>query len=397
MPEIGGVFRQPFNEQVAFFRQKLGNQIPTEKWTDVQKSAHDKGFMVAGAMSADLLSDLAAAVDNAIAGGGSLDAFRKDFRAIKARHGWDHTGDFNWRTKVIYQTNMSTSYNAGRLAQLVEGAFAYWVYIHSKTVAHPRREHQVWDGITLPPEHPWWKTHFTPNGWGCQCRIKGTNRLKPGARTSAPDEGIDPATGAPKGIDKGWDYMPGNTVKDTVQTMAGKTVQWEYTLAKAYMESVPDGIKDQFAQSYRNLPSTADEARRFAKRMIEGRPNHRPYQTMGLLTTDEAAQVAALKGVNVKHFDHALDEFSIKHIHNEHGNPVTEARRGQRAVTAEDFERLPELLNAPDEILDGGVSDTTGQPLVMYKKAFGNETWVYVAEIRKKRRTLASTTMYIQT
>lgn len=32
-----------------------------------------------------------------------------------------------------------------------------------------RPEHRAWDDITLPPDHPWWATHYPPNGWLCRC------------------------------------------------------------------------------------------------------------------------------------------------------------------------------------------------------------------------------------
>ncbi|MDT3707433.1 MAG: hypothetical protein ROZ09_11445 [Thiobacillus sp.] len=84
---VEAVFKLPFDEQVAFFRGKLGNLIPTEKWTDVWKSAHDTGFMVAGAAKADLLADLARAVDGAISEGTGIEVFRKQFDEIVEKHG----------------------------------------------------------------------------------------------------------------------------------------------------------------------------------------------------------------------------------------------------------------------------------------------------------------------
>ena len=81
-PAVSGVLRQPFAEQVAFFRGKLGNLVPTERWTDMLRGAHDRGFMVAGAQSADLLAGFAAAVEKTQSQGGSLDAFRKDFASL---------------------------------------------------------------------------------------------------------------------------------------------------------------------------------------------------------------------------------------------------------------------------------------------------------------------------
>lgn len=183
MPEAAAVFRRPFDEQVAFFRGKLGNLVPTEKWDDIQKSAHDRAFMVAGAQKADLLADLAAAVDKAISEGETLEAFRARFLEIVRRRGWaGWTGDdrkdpddpkdkggkgVTWRTRVIYQTNLATSYAAGRLAQLKEAGYRYWVYKHSDSVLHPRPQHLAWNGLTLPADDPFWKSHYPPNGWNC--------------------------------------------------------------------------------------------------------------------------------------------------------------------------------------------------------------------------------------
>lgn len=213
-------FKRPFDEQVAFFRGKLGNPITTEKWTDVWKSAHDTGFMVAGAAKADLLADFAGAVDKTIAEGKSIGWFREQFDAIVEKHGWSYRGEYNWRTRTIYRTNMATSYAAGRLAQLEEGGFSHWMYRHSDSVAHPRPLHVSWDGLTLPANDPWWQTHYPPNGWGCQCYVIGvserTAKRIGGRLEPAPDDGLEP-DGRPKGIDKGWDYQPGATVADRVR------------------------------------------------------------------------------------------------------------------------------------------------------------------------------------
>lgn len=217
---ITAVFKQPFAEQIAFFRNKLGNLIPTESWLDVQKSAHDTGFMVAGAAKAELLADLAAAVDQAISQGTGIEAFRANFDQIVAKHGWSYRGEYNWRTRVIYRTNMATSYAAGRLVQLKSGNFSHWMYRHSDSVARPRPLHVSWNGLTLPVDDPWWQTHYPPNGWGCQCYVVGATKAtaeRMGGRVGpAPNDGFTP-DGTPNGIDKGWDYMPGATTVDQVR------------------------------------------------------------------------------------------------------------------------------------------------------------------------------------
>lgn len=85
-PSIRNVFKQPFREQVDFFRAKLN--LSTDRWDDIRKAAHDRAFIVAGAAKADLLDDLQGAVDKAIADGESIANFRERFRDIVKRNGW---------------------------------------------------------------------------------------------------------------------------------------------------------------------------------------------------------------------------------------------------------------------------------------------------------------------
>lgn len=401
-PSMAGVFKQPFAEQVAFFRNKMGNLIPTAKWTDIQKSGHDTGFMVAGAAKADLLADFAVAVERSISEGKSLGAFQKDFDHIVQKHGWVHTGGRDWRSRVIYQTNISTAYAAGREAQIEAGEFAYKMYQHSDSVARPRPYHLSWDGLVLPVDDPFWQSHTAPNGWGCKCRIigirdKAASKRLGGRWGDKPPDGwdkIDPKTGEQVGIDKGWGYRPGATVTNTVRQMAAKTQQWDYTLAKAFMQGVPDNVRDDLARAYRDLPSVADDARRFAARALVGNPDDKPYLTLGLLTVADAAMVESLTKANVELFDYSLDTSSIRHVKDVHGDAKTEVMRGQRAVTPADYARLPELLNSPDSVLNAGVSRMAKRPLVKVMKRIDGVQYVALFEIRTGRKMLALETFY---
>lgn len=215
----------PFSEQIAFFRRKL--DLPTNAWTDIWQEAHDHAFMVAGANRAELVADFRQAVDRAIAEGATLAQFRKDFDAIVAKHGWSYNGGRNWRSRVIYETNLRTSYAAGRYAQLqrLKGVRPYWRYRHSDAVAHPRPMHLAWNGLVLHADDPWWHTHFPPNGWGCQCTVEALNARdlaklgKDGPDTAPPvdlqtvtvgSRGPSPRTvQTPAGVDPGFGYTPG--------------------------------------------------------------------------------------------------------------------------------------------------------------------------------------------
>lgn len=219
-------YNHPFAEQLSFFWQKVN--LPTERWDDIKHAEHDRAFIVAGAQGADLLDDLNTAVSRFLADGIGLDTFRKDFRQIVQAHGWTGwTGDGSkvgeaWRTKVIYQTNMATSYAAGRWAQMTDpellDILPYWQYHHADGVLYPRPLHLSWDGLTLPHDHPFWATHWPPNGWGCHCRVTAVSRSEYAQAVDAgrgPDSA--PAADDISGIDSGFAYAPGASVADELR------------------------------------------------------------------------------------------------------------------------------------------------------------------------------------
>lgn len=237
MTKLLASFGKPFKFQVAAFRLRLAELKATTGWDkEVWQAEHDRAFMVAGAIRADILADLAAAVDKAISQGTTLETFRKDFRKIVAEKGWQISpagqgtkGGEAWRTKVIYKTNLSTSYAAGRFAQLTQAGYPFLVYRHGASV-EPRIQHLAWDGLVLPADHPFWKSHCPPNGWGCTCYITGA-RSKESARRMGgnPEKELpagwqapDPKTGAPVGIDRGWAYAPGADIARTLIPMVDK-------------------------------------------------------------------------------------------------------------------------------------------------------------------------------
>lgn len=207
MPELRGAFGS-FPAAERYFRDKVN--LPTHRWDDLQRGQHARAFVVAGATRDSLLSDLREAVDAAISKGETLEDFRKRFRDIVQRNGWHGwTGEgtqagFNWRTSVIYHTNLRTAYMAGRWETLK--TFPYLKYQHN-TVLHPREEHKVWDGKILATDDPWWKIHYPPNGWGCRCSVTGVSaaRLKAMGKAS-PDATPPPDKGDPP---PEWSYNVG--------------------------------------------------------------------------------------------------------------------------------------------------------------------------------------------
>lgn len=233
-------------EALAFFRQK-GFRL-TYSWQDMFHQAHADAFTVAGVARLDVLQDLRSAIDDALAKGTTFGEFKKVAQQKLAARGWwgpvevtdqatgqQKTVDLSRssRLETIFNTNLRTSYNAGYWARIQRSKdvlpfLAYSAVLDNRT----RPWHRRWGGgdpgiprVVLPVDHPWWKTHMTPNGWRCRCTVVQMSQSmvdRAGLRvlTSAPDDGPDltyrnKRTGevfqVPRGIDPGFGYNVGET------------------------------------------------------------------------------------------------------------------------------------------------------------------------------------------
>jgi hypothetical protein len=258
---------QPFDEAIAFFRQKVST--PTESWTDVWDGAHSKMFMVAGANTKAIVDDFRGAIAKAIEQGSTLEDFRKDFDQIVKTHGWSYKGERGWRTRTIFETNLRTAYAAGRYAQMTEpdtlATFPYWQYHHSGAV-HPRLQHKAWDSKCLAADDPFWRVAYPPNGFGCGCFVTPVSR--PGLRRlgkSGPDRAPDLdqlGTDQPLGVDPSFAYNPGQAWLQ--QTAPGpKAVSADEANVAAFVNSSlrgkwPDGSWTPVSTASKEIAATLD-------------------------------------------------------------------------------------------------------------------------------------------
>ncbi|HCJ7758090.1 TPA: hypothetical protein NV424_001878 [Citrobacter freundii] len=213
---------------------------PGFDYRDVWKEEHSAAFTVAKMTQLDLLADVRALVEDALASGQTFAEFREVLRPLLVKRGWwgqqlmddPLTGETrsvqlgsDRRIRTIYQTNMRTARAAGQWERIerTKRAMPYLLYTLGPSREH-RDEHLKWANLCLPVDHPFWRTHFVPNGWGCKCGIRQVSRseyedLKASGRitTEAPDiklvNWVNKRTGEeeriPEGIDPGWNYNPG--------------------------------------------------------------------------------------------------------------------------------------------------------------------------------------------
>ncbi|EAU53536.1 PBECR2 nuclease fold domain-containing protein [Mariprofundus ferrooxydans] len=263
----------PFDAQIAFFRKKLA--MPSRSWTDIMHGEHDHAFVVAGATRMDLVTDMQGAVQKAIENGTTLHEFRKDFDRIVAERGWTGwTGEGTkagraWRTKVIYQTNLRTSYAAGRFEQLQK--LEYWQYHHSPASEDPRKQHVDWDGLILPKDDPFWLTHYPPNDFGCKCWVTGLSKQRMAAKGLTPSQspkiemeqktigtrGPNPRTvSVPKGIGPGFAYAPGRSAWMHAHVPAEKMdAPSPFNKRDAHFRIIPDRASHDLMPDPRPFPA----------------------------------------------------------------------------------------------------------------------------------------------
>ena len=95
-----------------------------------------------------------------------------------------------------------------------------------------------------------------------------------------------------------------------------------------------------------------------------------------------------------------IDNYGILHTLEQHGNLLSEARRGQIAVDREDFVLFLDVFLNPDEIKMVGKTKQTNLPLLQFVKTIENKTFVVkevrsIASSRKKKLSrLIFHTMY---
>jgi len=255
-------------------------------------------------------------------------------------------------------------------------------------VLHPRPLHLAWNGLALPPDHLFWTTHYPPNGWGCHCYVVGA-RSETGARRLGgdPDKRVDPdwsetdpKTGAPVGIDKGWDYAPGAGVDASLrQVVQDKLI------------SYPPAITTALSRDVNRYINANDPPAKFVRRALEDPAVTEP---LWLGFVDDFERVRAATGLDVKGYMVLLPADTPRHIADGHEFDG----QGQRPAVADDYGRVMEVLSQADTLSAGHETGKDLQGVVAVKR-FGAEVYRAVFEVRpgKRNRSLALKTLVIKT
>lgn len=289
----------PPEEAIEHFRSK-GYHTGFD-WRDTSAAQHVKSFTVAKAMEIDILEDIRSEVDDAIANGRTFGDFRDALEPTLARKGWwgkremvdPETGESRIvqlgsprRLRTIFDTNIRTAYAEGQWRRIERVAEARPYLRYSAVLdARTRPQHRAWHGLVLPWDHPFWETHFPPNGWRCRCSVSqwSAEDLEEHGWQVSPDPDIEVRpwrnrrTGrvhqVPAGIDPGWDHNVGKT--------SGRVRLREVLLEKA--EGWPDAALESRAGDF--------GSRAFADFIRHARANQKTYWPVAAVTADRARKM----------------------------------------------------------------------------------------------------------
>ena len=224
-------------------------------WRDIADAEHVRHFTVAKAMRLDILEDVQKAMDTVITEGLTFEWFQDELEPILRRKGWwgrqamtdPLTGERRIvqlgsarRLRTIFDTNLRMAHAHGRWQwiQRLKDRMPYLRYV-AVLDGRTRPEHMAWHGTVLHADHPWFRTHYPPNGFHCRCIVQqlGEDDLKrfgyrvsdgppPGSELTRPwlDKRNGRIVQVPAGIDPGFVHNVGTVDlgKDAADRLIGK-------------------------------------------------------------------------------------------------------------------------------------------------------------------------------
>lgn len=267
----GDAFDVPPAQAIGYFKAK--KLKPTFSYADMLDTAHDHAFTVAKMMDVDMLGQIRASMDSALANGVSFKQWTDEITPILQSGGWwgrkavldPLTGQeivaqlgSPWRLQTIFRTNMQSSYAAGAWQEIeAQKDVAPFLMYDAIDDFRTRDLHRAWDRTVLPVTDNWWATHYPPNGYNCRCGViqmsaEELDALGIAPNTAPPKSGTydwtNPRTGEelviPNGIDPGFVHNAGQSYKWKLkQLLKEKIDALPDDMAKAAAKAKADAVK----------------------------------------------------------------------------------------------------------------------------------------------------------
>ena len=226
-------------QEAVDYLQRRNRLTQTFSWQDLWHDEHAQQFTVSRLARLDLLKAIQDGITKSVQGDLTRRDWMSDTKALLQKEGWwgqkdvldPVSGDVvstkfdSPRLKLIFDTNTRMANSAGLWDRVWRNRETHpYVRYITRGDERVRESHRAWANLTLPADHPFWETHWPPNGWRCRCRVMSMTQAEYDRRLGAGEISIEEPpeqfitwtnqrTGVvsqvPIGVSPGFDYNPG--------------------------------------------------------------------------------------------------------------------------------------------------------------------------------------------
>lgn len=333
-----GAFDVAPEEAIGYFKAK--GLKPTFSYADMLDQQHSFAFTVAKMMDVDMLGQVRASLDSAMANGTPFKEWADGITPMLQAGGWwgrkavvdPLTGQeivaqmgSPWRLETIFRTNMQTAYAAGAWQEIkAQQDLAPFLMYDAVDDFRTRPLHASWDRKVLPVKSGWWDAHYPPNGYNCRCgviQLSGDEVEAMGLKVTRdePDDGTyawtNPRTGdvhhIANGIDPGFEHNAGKTWGWSKKLLDEKIDALPASMSEAAKKSLADAeakkvIESLTAKAAREQQKAAAEAGKAALERAKALANEKAAQWAAQQQLDAIAKGKEAAGAGAAHKIKAL-------------------------------------------------------------------------------------------
>lgn len=416
--EFADAYRLPAAEAAAYMAGRDRLKISYD-WRDVWREEHAQQFTVSRLARLDLLQSIREQITRSVGGDLTRRDYMRNGEEILAKAGWwgektildPETGEavtttFNpARLKLIFDVNTRVAYAAGQWERIqrTKAMHPYIRYV-TKGDERVRASHKTWNNLVLPVDHPFWLTHWPPNGWRCRCRVvaisqrdydRGLSPTGEPLNKTAPEdltrEWVNDRTGeildVPVGVDPGFAYNPG---------VAGARAAAIKKIAEQKLSSVPRQMARAAADDGLFTGSVIRaQVDQFVQNAVNNRKVKQPPQIIGRLPESFVAMSSGIEGITIAGKDFGLDHDYTVHAMTSHGSS-RETLRGQIAISAGSFVDIFDGLSLESVKVELGDPPKSRNGATRLKVTVEREGVLYEAALEVRRKMVVVYTMWMR-
>lgn len=165
-----------WRDAVEHFRQRT--PVTRAEWDGLDAAARSRAFTVSGLASVALVTEVHQAIDRAVAEGTTLADFQRTM-GPKLAEAWGAPNAP--RLETIFRTNVQTSYNAGRFAQMSTPTMRkirpFWRFV-SILDGRTTETCAPLNNVVRPVDDPFWQTSWPPLHFNCRSTVVSLSRAQ---------------------------------------------------------------------------------------------------------------------------------------------------------------------------------------------------------------------------